>query len=139
MGLFRRTPSRFPADMLEWLDTYGRHRLDRWTSGIDGGAIWGRLEPLLEELRRDPDGFLADLEELVAGARGSFVTLGAGGLAWEALNHDDPFRFPAAGRLIDAGIAFKVARGLPSDVFAIYETERWLEVKGERPYEWPYE
>jgi hypothetical protein len=133
MSLLKRRPSRFPADMLEWLDTYGRYRLDQWNSGIDGGAVWARLAPLLEEARRDPEAFLTDLEDVVAGARSGFATLGAGGVAWEALNHEDPFSFPAGGRLIDAGIAFKVARGLPPEAFAGYEVARWLNVKGERP------
>jgi hypothetical protein len=109
--------------MVRWLDIFGRYRLDSLHSRIDGEFIWNRLGPLLEEARRDQDGFLADLGALVADDRGGFPTLGAAGVVWEVYGAD-AFDIPAALPLIDAGIAFKQARGLPGGAFTGYEMQR---------------
>jgi hypothetical protein len=114
--------------MLQFLDAYGRYRLDSQRSGIDLGELWMRLEPLIELARRDPDGFLADLEALVADDRSGFPKLGAAGLAWEAVASYDGAGASAAA-LIDAGIAVKQARNLPETEFAGYELTRLHELR----------
>ncbi|MEV6851131.1 hypothetical protein [Actinoplanes sp. NPDC051411] len=124
MRLFRRGPrSRFPADMTAWLETFGRHRLDSSSIRVDSDTLWRPLPVFLEDAKADPDGFLTDLAEFVAGDRSGFVTLGAAGLVWELFS-GDALRIPAALPLIDAGIAMKRERNLPGLAFTGYEWER---------------
>jgi hypothetical protein len=49
---------------------------------------------------------------VVRGDQGGFATFGAASLTWELFG-DKALRLPAALPLIDAGIQFKLARGLP--------------------------
>ncbi|UQU64000.1 hypothetical protein COUCH_34325 [Couchioplanes caeruleus] len=129
MRLFRRTPrSRFPADMLPWLETLGRFRLDSFTSRVEPGALWDRIAQLMEDAERDRDGFLADLAALVEHDRGGFATLGAAGVVWEIYG-GDALDIPGALVLVDAGIAVKQARGLPGARFTGYEWERVQELR----------
>lgn len=124
MRLFSRKPrTRFLADMLLWLETFGRYSLDPQHSGIDGSDMWSRLGPLHEYASSDQHGFLADLSQIVAEDRGGFATFGAARLVWEMYS-GDCLRIPAALPLIDAGIDFKIARGLPSMMLTGYEQHR---------------
>jgi hypothetical protein len=127
--MFRRTPrSRFPADMLPWLETFGRHRLDSVNSRVDPAALWNRIALLMEDAKRDREGFLADLAALVEDDRGGFATLGAAGVVWE-LYSGEALRIPGALVLVDAGIAVKQARGLPGAAFTGYEWQRVQELR----------
>ncbi|WP_199516482.1 hypothetical protein [Nucisporomicrobium flavum] len=127
--MFRRTArSRFPADMLPWLETLGRHRLDTLNSRVDPAALWDRIAQLIEDAKQDRDGFLADLAALVENDRGGFATLGAAGVVWE-LYGGDALRIPGALVLVDAGIAVKQARGLPGAGFTGYEWQRVQELR----------
>ena len=125
MGLFRKAPPprpRFPADMVGWLEEFGQHRLDTLHNRIDGDHIWSRLGPLIEDANRD--GFLADLAALVANDRAGLATLGAAGVVWEIYG-GEALDIPEAFPLIDAGIAVKQARGLPTATFTGYERQRY--------------
>jgi hypothetical protein len=127
MGLIRRTPrSRFPADMARWLDTFGRYSFDPQNSGVDGSAIWNSFGPLHAYATSDRDGFLAELRALVADDTGGFATFGAARLVWEMYG-GDCLQIPAALPLIDAGIDFKLSRGLPRTMFTGYESQRLAE------------
>lgn len=128
MGLFRRAPrSRFPADMLQWLEIFGRNKLDPH-SGIDGADLWSRVASLHEYASDDRDGFLSGLQAVVAGDRGGLATLGAAHLVWE-LYSGQALDIPAALPLIDAGIEFKLSRGLPTAALTGYEMRRLHQIR----------
>jgi hypothetical protein len=120
--------SRFPADMPQWLEKFGRSALDTQHSGIDDPELWRRLPPLYEYATSDRDGFLAELRGIVAKDRGGFATFGAAHLVWEMFS-GDALRLPAALPLIDAGIEFKRSRGLPTAMLTGYETQRLAELR----------
>ena len=61
--------------MVAWLETFGRHRLDSFHSGVDSAALWNRIALLIEDAKSDRDGFLADLAAIVKHDRGGFATL----------------------------------------------------------------
>jgi len=106
------------------LELLGRHGLDPFTSGIDSGEIWpDSIAPFLQDAHADPDGFLSDLHALVAADHGGFATFGASRLVWE-LYGGEALDNPAAWPLIDAGINFKRARGLPTANLTGYEMQR---------------
>jgi hypothetical protein len=120
----KKQASRFPADMLERLEILGRSGLDVHSSGIDISEVYHRcLAPFYGELETDTDSFLADLQALVVGDDGGFATFGAARLIWEYYG-GKCLSIPAALPLIDAGIDFKLDRGLPEDRFNSYELER---------------
>lgn len=125
----RRRGSRFPADMTERLDVLGRFSLDRTTSGIDFDQVYDRcIATFRSDARADPDGFLADLRVVIAEDTSGFVTYGASSLMVELLGYS--LRTTDAHALMDAGIAFKRERHLPSACLTGYEWKRWLEVNG---------
>ena len=129
MGLFRRSPgSRLPADTLRWLETFGRYSFDMQHSGIDGGDMWNRLGPLHEYATSDREGFLAELRAVVAGDQGGFATFGASRVVWEMYS-GEALKIPAALPLIDAGIDFKLSRGLPTAMLTGYEMQRLVELR----------
>lgn len=128
MGLFNRVPrSRFPADMLRWLERFGRYSFDVQRSGIDDD-MWNRLGPLHEYATSDQAGFLADLRALVEKDQGGFAMFGASRLVWEMFS-GDCLRIPAALPLVDAGIEFKRSRGLPTAMLTGYEMERVAQLR----------
>lgn len=117
--------SQLPADMLRRLELLGRYTLDRQASGIDSGEIWSTcLGPFLQYANTDLNGLLAELRALIAADQGGFATLGAAHLVWELCKGDEILRTPAAWPLIDAGIDFKLARGLPTASLTGYEMQR---------------
>jgi hypothetical protein len=121
--------SRFPADMLQRLELLGRFELDPRTSGIDSGEIWPTcVAPFWEDANADRDGFLTDLHALVATEHGGFETFGAARLVWELLG-GEALRTPAALPLIDGGIEFKRARGLPNASLTDYEMQRLYQLR----------
>ncbi|MFY1637203.1 hypothetical protein ACN27F_28685 [Solwaraspora sp. WMMB335] len=124
MGLFRRAPrSLFPADMPQWLDRFGRFSLDPQGCGLDVSEMARGLWTLRDYATSDPDGFLAELSVLARPDRGGFATYGAAFLAWEMYLRE-ALRMPAALPLIDAGIRFKLSRGLPTAMLTGFEKER---------------
>ncbi|MEV4343862.1 hypothetical protein AB0J83_05230 [Actinoplanes sp. NPDC049596] len=130
MRLFRReSRSRFPADMVPWLENFGRRWLDTHNSRVDPADMWERVAIFIEQEKSDREGFLADLAALVADDRGGFATLGAAALVWE-LYSDEALRIPGALVLVDAGIAVKRARGLPTAALTGYEMQRLHHVDG---------
>ncbi|GHJ48940.1 hypothetical protein Cs7R123_62820 [Catellatospora sp. TT07R-123] len=132
MRFFRRAPrSRFRADMLQWLDAFGRYQLDPQRSNVppeSGMNPWDWFGWLWEMMKEDPDGFFTDLRTIVAEDRGGFATYGAACVARELLSGEgrEP---PAALALIDAGIEFKLARGLGSFSLTAYENRRLMETR----------
>jgi hypothetical protein len=114
--------------MSRWLETFGRYSLDAQHSRIDGSTIWDRFGPLHEYATGDRDGFLAELHAVVAGDQGGFTTFGAARLVWEMYSGDS-LRIPAALALIDAGIEFKLSRGLPNSMMTGYESQRLAEIR----------
>lgn len=122
----RARRSRFPDDMVPWLALLGRHALDPQGSDIDPDEIWPRVAALWPDATADRTGFLADLHALVAADRGGFATHGAARLAWE-LYGSEVLRLPAAWPLIDAGIDFKLARGLSTGHLTGYEMSRLVQ------------
>ena len=136
MGLFSRAPrSPFPADMLRWLDRFGRFSFDPMGSGVETDEIMDRLGSLYEYATSDPDGFIGELSALVQRDRGGFATYGAASLMWEMYS-GEALRMPAALPLIDAGIEFKLSRGLGA-MLTGFQMERFhqllLERKGSPP------
>ena len=129
MGLFRRAyRSPIPADMLRWLETFGRYSLDAHHSGIHDNDMWSRLGPLHQYATSDRESFLAELQTVVAGDQGGFATFGAARLVWEMYS-GECLRIPAALPLIDAGIEFKRSRGLPTMMLTGYEMERLAQIR----------
>jgi hypothetical protein len=132
MGLFRRTPRwTFPADMWPWLETFGRYSLDMFRSRIDSRDVGSHLPSLLDYARADREGFLAELTDFVAGDEGGFATFGAARVVWEMFG-TECLSIPAALPLIDAGIEFKRARGLPGGMFTGYEMRRMEQILDQR-------
>jgi hypothetical protein len=92
-------------------------------------STWEHCQaPFLDDVRNDRDGFLADLRALVAGDTTGFPALGASCLYFDLV--DRSCRTEDALAIIDGGIAFKRARGLPSASLTGYEWKRWVEVNG---------
>jgi hypothetical protein len=114
--------------MVRWLELFGRYSFDVQHSGIDGDDMWRRFGPLHEYATSDRDGFLAELHGVVAGDQGGFATFGAARLVWEMYS-GDCLHIPAALSLIDAGIEFKLARGLPTFMLTGYEMERFAQIR----------
>jgi hypothetical protein len=136
MRWFTRTRSGFPADMRQRLELLGRFQLDTRGSGISPGEVWPTaVAPFMRPATDDPDGFLAALRAFVAGDRGGFATLGAACLVWEAYG-SRALNMPAALPLIDAGIDFKIARGLSTGNLTGYEMNRLVK-RGEQRAESP--
>jgi hypothetical protein len=120
--------------MLARLDLFGRFEFDHQKSGIDSSDIYDEcVIPFLEDAKADPDGFMTDLYALIAQDTAGFPTYGAARLVWELLGSKG-LRNPAAMPLIDAGIDFKLARGLPTAMLTGYEMQRLVErrAQGER-------
>lgn len=128
MAWFRRAHrSRFPSDMLARMDLFGRYEFDPQNSGIGSTNIYETcVIPFLEGSKADPEGFLTDLFAVIAKDRAGFPTYGAARLVWE-LYSGECLRIPAALPLIDAGIDFKRARGLPTAMLTGYEMERLVQ------------
>jgi len=119
---FRR--SRFPADTMQRLELYGRYEYDRYSSGIDNSDMWSDcIQPFYDDARADPEGFSAALLALITGERGGFATFGASRLIFELMS-DKYLDHPGAVRIMDAGIDFKLARGLTLDHFTGFERDR---------------
>ncbi|MFG1917502.1 hypothetical protein [Micromonospora sp. NPDC048898] len=132
MGVFRRAPrSPFPDDMFGWLEVFGRYEFDAHGSGIDGGPLWQRVAQLHGYATSDREGFLAELQALVATDQGGFATFGAARLAWEMYG-SDVLGIPAALPLIDGGIEFKRSRGLPTAMLTGYELQRVDQLRQQR-------
>jgi hypothetical protein len=124
MSWFSRPTTRFPADMPQRLERFGRFSLDPRSSGIDAGTIWSQcVGPFAAGAKADPDGFLAGLQAAVADRRGGFATFGAARLVWEMYGAD-ALTTPATWPLIDAGIDFIAERGLPTASLTGYEMQR---------------
>jgi hypothetical protein len=116
----RSGPSpRLRPDVAAWLDTFGRFELDPVSSGIDPMSVGAYFGELSTYAAADPDAFLAELEAAVAGDDGGFAVFGAASLVWRTV-HDAPDR-PAARPLLEAGLDFKLARGLRSEYFSADE------------------
>lgn len=130
MRLFRgESRPRFPADMLRWLELFGRYSFDPIHSGVDA-SVNDRLGSLYEYATGDREGFLTELRSIVAADQGGFATYGAARLVWEMFSAD-VLRIPAALPLVDAGIRFKLARGLPTALLTGYEMDRLFEIRRE--------
>src|SRR5262245_47578919 len=128
MGLFRRAArSRFPREMLRWLEDFGRFSLDVHLSGIDAAEVSSGLPALYEYAIGDRQRFLAELQALVTADQGGYATYGAARLVWEMYG-SECLHIPAALPLIDAGIEFKRSRGLIPGMFTGYERERLAQI-----------
>ncbi|MEV6350827.1 hypothetical protein [Actinoplanes sp. NPDC051851] len=110
--ILRGRRRRFPPDMLDQLEMLGRYRLDRHHCGLSPLEVLEPfLSPYMQDITVDRDGLLGELAALVAGDEGGFATHGAACLTWDLLDGEIE-DVPAAWPLIDAGIAFKLDRGL---------------------------
>lgn len=118
---------RFPSDMPQWLELFGRYLLDEVNSGIDSAVIWERLPALFTYATSDREGFFAELESILAEDQSGFATSGAARLVSEIFS-EDALEIPAALSLIDAGIRFKLARGLPFSMLTGYEIGRVFDI-----------
>jgi hypothetical protein len=113
--------------MLHQLELFGRYTLNPMTSGVDGSAIWSCIIPHYDEFQADPAAFISELNAVIASDNCNFATFGAARLVWEMYSsriNDIPSAIPH----IDAGIEFKVARGMiqMSDMTG-YEVDRIVE------------
>ena len=126
----RATPPGFPDDMRQRLELLGRFTLDPMGSGIKSDIYTTCVVPFVEYIkagRAEQEAFLRDLHALVATDGGGFATYGAAGLMWELFG-EKALEMPAALPLIDAGIEFKLARGLPpAAILTGYEKRRFLQ------------
>jgi hypothetical protein len=113
MGLFSaRRRSTFPADMIQRLETFGRFEFDARTSGIDSGNIFNDcVAPFFDAALQDPASFCTGLRTVINNDQGGFATFGAARLVWEILG-EAALSTPAARPLIEAGLDFKLSRGL---------------------------
>jgi hypothetical protein len=110
--------------MIERLDRFGRFELDARTSGIDPSNIFNDcLAPFFEPAQRDPGSFCDELVTVVARDQGGFATFGAARLVWEIFGQD-ALSTPGALPLIDAGLDFKLARGLSTEHLNGHENQR---------------
>ena len=131
MRMFGRR-RRFPRDMVERLEQFGRYEMDPWSSGLDGGDLAQRcIIPFLKDAADDPEGFTADLHDVVADDRGGFATYGASRLVFELLSD---YRTPGALALLDAAITFKRTVGMSSAHLNGFESERWRTTHGGEPW-----
>lgn len=133
------TPPRFPDDMLQRLEVFGRYELDPSGSGINGEITTACVVPFTDVIYADDaeqEGFLRDLHAVVAADQGGFATYGAARLAWELFS-ERALRLPSGLRLVDAGIRFKLSRGLaPIHCLTGYELRRfgdWLDQPRDAP------
>lgn len=131
-------PARFPGDMLQRLEQFGRHQFSPY-SGVTSDVFTRCVVPFVDYVNADEadqEAFLRDLRAVVAGDQGGFATYGAASLTWELFG-EKSLRLPAALPLIDAGIAFKLARGLPPALILTgYELQRftqWLDAAPPTP------
>lgn len=120
--------SGFPSDMIQRLELLGRFELDHTGSGVAGSEIYPTcIGPFFDRAQADPLGFLAALRAVVADDTGGFATYGASCLVHDVLSGQH-LKAEDALALLDAAIAFKHERSLPSASFKGYEWQRWLEV-----------
>jgi hypothetical protein len=119
--------------MPQRLEQFGRYQLDPQGSGVTADVFTSCVVPFVDYLQADDaeqESFLRGLFAVVTGDQGGFATYGAASLTWELLG-DKALRLPAALPLIDAGIQFKLARGLPpAMILTGYELQRfsqWLD------------
>ena len=131
----RRGGPRFPSDALARLELYGRFEMDPQGCGVEASHVWEHcMRPfVLDSGSSDRDAILVALHAVVAGDRSGFATYGASCLAWE-LCTGDILEIPAALPLIDAGIAFKLDRGLSHVHLKGYEMERLCVLEGRDRY-----
>jgi hypothetical protein len=131
MRLFGRR-RRFPRDMVERLELFGRYEMDPWSSGLDGGDLAQQcIIPFLEDAQGDPESFTSELRDLVAGDRGGYATYGASRLVFELLSE---YRTAGALALLDAAIVFKRTMGLPIAHLNGFEMERWRQTSRGEPW-----
>lgn len=127
--------ARFPGDMLHRLEQLGRHALDPMGRGASVDVNSFCVIPFAGYIQADEteqERFLRDLYAVVASDRGGFATYGAARLAWELFG-GKVLRLPAALPLIDAGIRFKLARGLPPALTLTgYELQRFSQWREQR-------
>lgn len=113
--------------MLHRLEQYGRHEFDSIHSGLDSG-VYDCVIPFLDLIDADEveqAEFLTELSAVVAADPDGFATYGAASLTWDLFG-DEALRLPAALPLIDTGIRFKLARGVPPYLILTgYELQRF--------------
>jgi hypothetical protein len=119
--------------MRKLLDEFGRYYFNMGTSGISLSRTWQNLMyPLLQDAQTNRDGFLTDLQTVIADDNGGFATYGASRLVWDMFG-SSCWNIPAALELIDGGIDFKLARNLPPGRFTGYEWRRLSERRTQTP------
>lgn len=118
----RRKGFRFPADISWRLEALGRHTLDPMRNRL-GDDVADFLPRLYDAAQADPVGFLIALRAVAESDDGGFVTYGAARLVWEYFG-DGAWHLPGALPIIDAGIDFKLARGLARLHLTGYEARR---------------
>jgi len=135
----RPTPSRFPVDMQQRLERFGRYQLDPIGSGITSDVFTTCVVPFVDYVNAgeaEQEDFLRELHAVVAADPGGFASYGAASLTWELFG-ENALRLPAALPLIDGGIEFKLARGLPpATILTGYELRRfthWLDQRRAGP------
>ena len=136
MSLFgRRKVSRFPAEMGQWLDEFGRKQLGVVDSGLGTTDIEMLMADLYFDAQADPAGFATDLRAVVAADTGGFAVLGASRLLLDMFGHYDGW--PAGSvAILDAAIENKRRRGPGMDMLTGYERERYFKRYPDHP-RWP--
>jgi hypothetical protein len=129
MGIFRRSPrSLFPADMVRWLDRFGRYTLDPASADMDSSRMAELMPLFLEYAQGDRERFLAELRDVVAGDEGGFATYGAARLVFDMFDAE-MLTIPSALPLVDGGIRFLLARGVEPAMMNYYEMERFAQIR----------
>ncbi|MGI5239767.1 hypothetical protein [Dactylosporangium sp. CA-139066] len=116
--------------MAGWLEKFGRYTLGPFDSRVDGMEVVTRFDELRDYATADPDGFLAELQAVIAGDDGGFATYGAACLVWQMLDYC--LWRPAALPLLDAGLDFKLDRGLRPEMFSADERTRLAERRAQQ-------
>jgi len=125
--------------MRQRLEVFGRHQLDPIGSGVKTDVYTSCVVPFVDYIdasEAEQEDFLRELRTVVAADQGGFATYGAARLAWELFG-EAALRLPAALPLIDGGIEFKLARGIPPAMTLTgYELRRftqWLDQRRDAP------
>lgn len=116
--------------MLRRLERFGRFELDPQGSGLGSDASTDCILPFTDYIhadRAEQETLLRELYALIGEDQGGFATYGAARLAWELFD-ETALQLPSGLPLIDAGIRFKLARGLPpATILTGYELKRFWE------------
>lgn len=127
-----------PSDMRSRLRRYGRHKVDRHTSGEPGPLDpgWDPIIPIAFEMeaRTDPPRYVHALSELAVPV-GGWTVYGAAEFALDIGTHD--LEDPAYRRLFADGLMVRRAAGVPWPMLNGFDQEYWSAEHPDEPWQPP--